>query len=658
MTDTPPVTYPHIVYVESATAEAQLFVPAVITPPDPEPEPDPDLAAVTVYISDDVYYEYYPQDGTELDPYVDPQGAFVQRCILCAPDPDLPDLVVWYRPDADSDREEWVFELGSLNWSTPQANLDAYTAVITCKNGDEVTIELPRPHGWFARWRWQSAPRPVRRSYQTLADLNLIPHFDTTGLATGPIMTVSDYTPLALCGLPSGQGGTGAYPGLGIITGWQAQYLVRNAPETAWRSQAEATNSYPVFQRDPDTYAPVDILNDYPGFNTFSSGEGTPYVPKGPSPNRTDAGHLPSTVYVPFLLTGDPYHLEAMQFTCNYNQTSQPPDTRIYFCGRYIAWSLRAVAELVACTPDTVPSWLLPRSYWQAWMDGCKERIETCVANTSDPLFYVFHTLRDAGTNSQLDPQNSGDHVWQQNMLDLVTSWVASWRDDWLEIAEWCIHSSIDRASATSGWARSHASPYHMRNQHASVITEAMDTTSTTVRFQYLQGFRAGMSVKIDKETVVLKCQMADSDPLTWELEPRTAPANHAVNAPAYGDKYTSWAEAKEWNVITYDWPDGDTDRFADSYDDLTYPSYQLCALAEAIHAGLDVPGLHDAFAWLDGEVRRKVADEHCFVGDNWCVVPGTTRKRRRHRSDSIDPQHNARLQALFDALPREDDPH
>lgn len=653
MSDTPP--YPHILYVESET-EQRLFVPSAESPP-PDPEPEPGQALATVDAGGSLYV-YDPRYGRELDPYVDPAGQFTQRCILCAVNPGLPDLVVWYRPDAEGGREEWVFELGSCNWTTPQANLPPYSVIITRRDGSQQTVEVTRDHGWFARWRWQSAPRPVRRDYETLASMNLIPHFNTDGLVKGGLSTVSAYTPMALCGLPSGQGGTGAYPGIGILTGWQVQYLVRGAPEDAWRGQAEATNSYPVTVRDPDTLAPVDVLDDWPGFNMYSSGEGTPYVPKGPSPNRTDAGHLPSTVYLPFLLTGDPYHLEAAMFTCNYNQASQPSDNRIYFCGRYIAWSLRAVAELVACTPDVVPSWLLPRSYWQRWMDGCKERIEACVLNTSDPLYYVFHTLRDPGTNSDLDPAKSGDHVWQQNMLDLVTAWIASWRDDWLEIAEWCMHSSLDRASATSGWARSHASPYHMRNQHASVIVDAMTTTSTTVRFQYLQGFRRGMRIKIDKEEMTLRCQMNDGDPLTWELEPRTAPANHNAKAAAYGDKYLSWAEAKEWNAITYGWQDADSDRFADDYDDITYPGYQLAALAEAMRAGLALPGLEEAFAWLDGEVRRKVAEGQSSIYDNWCVVAGPAqRRRRRRRSDRTDPQLHPRLQALIDALPREPEP-
>ena len=333
MTDTP-LPYPHIVLFEAPGTHV-VFVPETVEPPpvdppDPEPEPEPDEACATIELGG-LSFAFLAADGEELDSYTDPAGAFTQRNIRCT-HPDLPDFTAWYRPDVAGGREEWVFELGGA-FTMPQANMPAYTVVITCANGDTVDLEAPSGHYWFGRWRWQSAPRPVRRNYATLAAQNLIPHLDTAGLATGPILTVNPYAPMATCGMPQSMGQTGGYPGLGILTGWQAQYLVRGAPEDAWRAQAEAMNSYSVFVRDPDTHNPLDIVSDYSGANMYSSSEGTPYIPKGPSPCRTDQGHLPSALYIPWLLTGDPYYLECMQFVCNYQQLSYRPTAAAWSWG-------------------------------------------------------------------------------------------------------------------------------------------------------------------------------------------------------------------------------------------------------------------------------------------------------------------------------------
>jgi len=640
MSDTPP-TYPHIIVFETAETQ-RLFVPAETEPdppdpPDPEePPPEPGDACATITIAG-TDYVFLASEGQALDSYTDPDGHFVQDNIVCT-NPGLPHMLVFYRPDRSGDREEWVFEHGLPQNTAQAANLPTYTCVITRRDGATAVIEAPSGHYWFGRWRWQSAPRPVRRSYAQLSAQNLIPHLNTTGLANGPILTVNEYKPMATCGMPTNMGTTGAYPGLGIITGWQAQYLVRGAPETAWRNQAEAINGYAVFVRDPDTLAPApgDIINDWPSANMYSASEGTPYIAKGPSPLRTDQGHLPSMSYIPFLLTGDPYHLEAMQFVTNYQQLSLPADSRCMVMGRYWAWPTRAIAECVAATPAVAPSWLLPKSYWEHWLDTHRGYIEDRMANSSDPYCYVFHTILESGQTTELDPSKSGDHVWQQGFVDLTAAWIASWREEWIEPAEWLIHSCIDRASATSGWCRARCSPYHMRLQNASILATAMDKTSTGLTIKYVQRFRPGMSVTIDSETMVL----GDSDDqLTWDIASRPKPADHPANRAVYGTKCLSWGEAADLNILTYDWGAdvADNDHLAPSVTDLTYQSYQRAALAQAIHAGLEVPGLHDAYTWLDGEMRRLVSTKGMTVGDNWAIAPVVTSRRpHRRRSERI----------------------
>ena len=652
MPDTEP-TYPRILYQTDAAHE-QAFVPeAVEPPPDPEPpDPTPGPSQACLIIEcQGVAHSFIPEEGEELDPYTDPLGAFTQRNILCR-NGDLPDLIVFYRPDAHSNREEWVIELGET-FTTHQANMPAYAAVITDQAGHQHRVEAPSGHYWFCRWRWQSERRPVRTGYETLAAQGLIPHLDTDGLADGPLQTVSDYKPMATCGFPSNQSQTGGYPGLGIITGWQAQYLVRGAPEETWRDQAEAGNSYRVFVRDPNTYSPMDIVNVWPTAGMYSSKDNNPYIPKGPSPNITDQGHLPSTFYVPFLLTGDPYYLEAMQYTCNYQQLSLPSHSRVMVAARYWAWPLRAVTELVACCPAIVPSWLLPKSYWEHWLGVFKGHITDRMNNQADPYYYVFHSIWDNGQNTNLDPAKSGDHVWQQNFVCLVTAWLATWRDDWTDQAEWSIQSAIARASATSGWVRAHPSPYHMRLSHTSVLNRTLAKADTELELQYPQlGFASGVQVKIDNEVMTLRDRRNDAATL-WSVtraQGGTVAADHPSLRAVYGPKYLSWCEAASGNVETYDWTNTqDNAHLSPNTTDLTYPSYQRAALAQALTAGLDVPGLKEAYDWLDAEIRHWHSEEGLGVGDNWAVVPMTKTRRHHRRSDASDPQLRAELLALIE---------
>lgn len=648
--------YPYILYVPSPDAQ-QVFVPqGEPEPPDPPiPTTEPHVVLSVAGMAD---ITLMARDGLKLDPYHDPMGQFVMDCIVCT-SPELPGFRAIYRPDQNSTREEWIFEYGDPWTPPPSASLPQYIAQVFLKNGNQETVDAAAGHYWFSRWRWQSKPRAVRRTHAQLAALNYIPYMDTAGLATGAILTVADYTPMAYCGIPKEQGQTGGYPGLGIQTGWQTQFLVRGAPESSFRNQAEAAGTFQAHVRDTHTWAPIDIVDDYPTATMYSSNTGNPYIPRGPRENSTDNGHMPSTQYVPFMLTGDPYYLEGNQFWANQNMLSLPGNgSRFMVAGRYLAWPLRAIHECFMATPDTVPSWLLPKSYWQYWLDKCRGFIEARMANTSDPFMYVFHTVQEAGQNTDLDPVPSGDHVWQQNMLDLVGAWIASTRVEWKAPAEWLMRSSVARASATSGWCRARPSPYHLRMQNASVLREAMDTGSTVIKLQYPQHFTTGMRVKIDSEWFTLQCPTNGYLDWTFNL-PRVNPAAHPVKRVVWGDKCQSWTEAAELNVLTYNWTDtGDNDHLSPNTTDLTYPSYQRAALAQGLHAGLDVPGLLEAYNFLDTEMRRFVSTKKLPVGDNWCTMPAVSVRssRRVHSSDASDVQFNLDMRRLIDEF-RQDEP-
>src|SRR5690606_24571816 len=75
-----------------------------------------------------------------------------------------------------------------------------------------------------------------------------------------------------------------------------------------------------------------------------------------------DIAHQPNLVYVPYLVTGDLYYLEELQFWAMYNSFSSNPGYRDNVKGllhpeqvRAQAWGLRTIAEAAYITPDIHP---------------------------------------------------------------------------------------------------------------------------------------------------------------------------------------------------------------------------------------------------------------------------------------------------------------
>jgi hypothetical protein len=631
-----PTTYPRIIY-QPAAGEEQVFVPETTTPP-PDPEPTDD--ACLVITLDGADHTFRPDDGQELDSYVDPAGAFEQRSILIE-HPELADFVVFYRPDANGEREEWVIECGDM-WATTTVNPGPYTATITARDGTAHSVQLTS-HSWFARWRWQSEPRPVRANYDLLAHDGKLPYLGAAGVPVGPLLTVSDYSPMALCGLPANQGTTGAYPGIGPITGWQAQYLERGAPETSFRNHLEASGSYQWHIRD--SIAPIDAVSNHPRASLYGD-KGNPDIAKPSGPTTPDTGHLPSISYVAFLLTGDPYALEEMQFSANYMILMNPPDSQLYVAGRYLAWPTRAFGEVcLAMDPaHDYPSWLLTRGYFEYWLDYCRSQIESRARDLTDPYFYLFRTVPEWGQTTDLDPSKTGDHVWQQGMLCWVACWLARSRDEWVESAEWLLGGQIARSSTTSGWATSHPAPYHLRMRCASVLAHELSANAGTLTLLYQDTFTAGEVVLIDSEQIRLD---RSEDYLTWEVtraQAGTVAAVHPVKRVVYGRKFTSWCEAAASNALVYGWTDADEEAPPDGFDP-TYLSYMMSALAEGLQAGLDVPGLKESHDWVHGLIDGQTRT----VYDNWCVAAPDhqTRAMRSKPHWATDSRYHPELDDL-----------
>lgn len=508
-------------------------------------------AAVTVRM-DGRAYRYAAAEGEDLGDFVSPAG-FTQRCVRVT-NPECP-LVVMFRPDAGSTRQEVVFELGDL-WNGNPRDLGPYRVAIAGRS-----VDIPK-HFWFSRWRWQSAPRPVTAAPADLIARGLLPPYETgrrsaRGLPGPPIPTEKGralglgapprmiYEPMGLAGLEPHMGATGERDEIGLTTEAQARYVCTGESGAlgALRDQAEAAGTLPWHMRDSRTGAPVD-LDAHPRMSWYPDRKvGNPQVATTATGIVIDAAHQPSLAYVPYLLTGDPYHLEDLQFAATYNRGWFAPEYRLSVPQtRAFAWSLRTLAQAARVTPDRTPRWLLPKSYWVRDLDRTRDWfMKTFVRSDAVPQ-RVFRIVDDPATSRNEAPQapaGTWSAPWMDEFLAAVLAWlVIMGFDDWRPAFQWKVAATLARTDARSGWARAHATPYRI------ILRESADAP-------YVQ----------------------------------------------------SWAEAYALTSRLWQWPTPG-ESLADG--DLTYLVYTRGVLAMAVRLG--VAGAAENLAWLEGQLRARGA--------------------------------------------------
>jgi hypothetical protein len=373
---------------------------------------------------------------------------------------------VFFRPDRGSDRAEVVFELGTLFGGTP-ANLGAYA--VTILRGDQQLAQVNVPaHYWFSRWRWQSSRRPIVADVTNLVIWQLVPWFDS-GVTAGqtPTYDTSAYTVMGLAGVYAYMPATGERPDIGLVTEPQALYL-RTGSQDALNmvmAQAEAAGSMPWHMRDENTGAPISF-DAYPNASWYTdSNAGNPRIATTSNPVTLDTSHVPALTYVPYLLTGDPYYLEELQFQANWDWGAMPADYRPNAPqSRHFAWAMRNLFQACRITPSPLPSWMLPSSYWRGRVDVIRQWFETYFVNADRPDKSVFRTCtpidssQDEGATS---PGGTWTAMWQDEFVAAVFGWAITMGfREWQTAFDWKIGSTIARTNEQTGWIRAQATPY------------------------------------------------------------------------------------------------------------------------------------------------------------------------------------------------------
>ena len=440
-----------------------------LVPPTPEPTPPPDPTPPTDKLRAVIDYEgrAYIFDeiaGTDLGDYHEPGGNFVQGCIVVT-HPDIVGFAVHFRPDRGGiPRDEVVFSLGLIFDCVP-ANMGSYIATIGRGSTTLAVIEA-KAHNWNARWRWQSWPRPIIYPAETFRG-SLLPAYDESLFGSAiPLSSPRNYAgPMDLAGITAYIPSTGERDEIGPCTEAQAEYLCTGS-DASWASvqaQVEGAGSIPLHFRDENTNAPLDWVK-YPNATMYSPSGANPFIqnPAG-SPVTLDSAHMGSFCFMPFLLTGDPYALEWVQYCALYNVVCLSPGARANFslgnAVRAVAWSLRSLVQAATVTPDSVPGWFLPRSIFKSRLDD--ERawfLDRYVNGTTKPCadLWILQTPDGSpGSATSTPPANTYVSVWQEDFLSTILGWVvAMGHSDWNPVLEWKAQDTIARTGGASGWVR------------------------------------------------------------------------------------------------------------------------------------------------------------------------------------------------------------
>ena len=257
--------------------------------------------------------------------------------------------------------------------------------------GQNIYTKTALTHFHHARWRkvfwWGGEPQiHIQHNTAYLIASKAIPNCDQSVVITSTGINAINNKWNNAVTEPMGQGmllpampSAGGRPDIGPLPQWVSTYILSMDATTKkiTLGTGDLAGSWPIHYRDKNTNLPVSIVT-YPygsafrlaSHSTDSSGKDWSFsrcavasdCETAPYNYNPDTAHQPSLAYVPYLVTGDYFYLEELQFWANYNLLQTSPYYREFAKGlvkehqvRGQAWSLRTLGQVASITPDAHP---------------------------------------------------------------------------------------------------------------------------------------------------------------------------------------------------------------------------------------------------------------------------------------------------------------
>jgi hypothetical protein len=465
-------------------------------------------------------------------------------------------------------------------------DLAAGYAITVTNNGSTVYSATLAAHPWDNRWRvcsqnggaWAVGnPRPVTRSIAQLTTANLIPAYDPTNLtgADTPVPPPQTYSaPLAIpSAMAVNMTNTGDRTEIGFLHNWSAHTIVTGIDIASTFQVAESFGSWNTIIRDPSTLAPPDLISTYPQASIVS---GTPLimqtsykVPYGTgTPCVYDSGHSPNFSYLAFLMTGDPYYLENLQFQMNRDLLNVGHGFRFTEDGRYLAWPLRTCLMAVVATPATPPNWLLNNTQVTSVLTAYGTSIALFAGGASSSDIW---TGINVYTTTNIDPGANFTAFWENEYLAIVVTWayglnansIISVPAGIISLANGAINSCQQRTNGTSGWNNSYPDIYDCPLAAITTVGSNVNIGDTTITVSNLvtDAFANGVSGGFYISTATTASCFTYPTPFqiyytknghvftvtnitgnVWTLStPSTIAITASTTAILYGTNFTTW---------------------------------------------------------------------------------------------------------------------
>ncbi|MES1981107.1 MAG: HYR domain-containing protein [Pseudomonadota bacterium] len=441
------------------------------------------------------------------------------------------------------------------DWAYEPAPQDfTYTANIVV-GGNTVYPNTTLKHYHHARWRkmfwWGVAPQAdVKHDTAYLLASKAVPNYDSSIVVSGTGLTAlvnqwnaasslynksgdGTYTDGNLRTGPLGSGivtvympTTGGRPDIGPLPQWAVMYLLSmdSRAKMVTLGVGDLAGSWPIHFRDKTTDLPINIIaHPYASLSCGNGGSScidsssvswnTPVCATGgdcATPFTPETAHEPTLAYLPYLVTGDYYYLEELQFWASYNAFSYAPGYRGFGLGyvnsdqtRGQAWGMRTLGQVAYITPDSGAG------------SGLKSYFNTLVVNN---LNYYYNTyvavpsnslgiIDGSGINTSLGIRPFNPYFSYGSPYNLV----ATWQDDFFTwsigylaelgfanapaILAWKAQSPIGRMTAP-GYCYVDGAPYNLAIRNDSSVTS--QPMYTTFAAAYAATFPARVGVNGD----------------------------------------------------------------------------------------------------------------------------------------------------------------